>query len=145
MKRLLNRIGILVLILVFSLTSVKLTISKDLKRVNCFREALKQLNLSNEQKSKIKILFEKFKNENKSSINEVKVLKMELKNAKTANNQIKIDEIKPLLKDRIEVLKPKRKELKSDIKGILTSYQNTELQQLLKSCKESEHKDKIIK
>lgn len=70
---------------------------------------------------------------------------MELKNAKTANNQIKIDEIKPLLKDRIEVLKPKRKELKSDIKGILTSYQNTELQQLLKSCKESEHKDKIIK
>ncbi|MFZ1572029.1 MAG: hypothetical protein IPP08_09820 [Chlorobiota bacterium] len=145
MKRLLNRIGILVLILVFSLTSVKLTISKDLKRANCFREALKQLNLSNEQKSKIKILFEKFKNENKSSINEVKVLKMELKNAKTANNQIKIDEIKPLLKDRIEVLKPKRKELKSDIKGILTSYQNTELQQLLKSCKESEHKDKIIK
>lgn len=33
MKRLLNRIGILVLILVFSLTSVKLTISKDLKEL----------------------------------------------------------------------------------------------------------------
>lgn len=104
-------------------------------KLACFKQAMKELNLSDQQKQQIKSIREGFRTQNESQLKELKTLRESLKAAKAANDQTKAQELKSQIKAKAEVLKPQREAMRASISNVLTPEQKAKLEASLKNCK----------
>ena len=94
-----------------------------------------KLNLTDAQKDQMKALHRSFREENKAFFDSVRATRQELKAAKQAGDQAKIDSLKPTIESQRAQMKQLHAAQKEKFLSILTPEQRTQLEAL-----KAEHK-----
>jgi Spy/CpxP family protein refolding chaperone len=93
-------------------------------------KAMERLNLTADQKARIKALRDGFQQANASTLAEVKALRDQMKSAMEAKDREKAKSIREQMKTKMETLKPAREQLHQQILAVLTAEQKAELEKM---------------
>jgi len=98
-----------------------------------------KLNLTDAQKDQMKALHRSFREENKAFFEQVRATRQELRAAKEAGDQAKIDSLKPTLESQRAQMKQIRQSQHEKFLSILTPDQRAQLDQLKAEHKAHKH------
>jgi Spy/CpxP family protein refolding chaperone len=90
----------------------------------------KRLNITDEQKAKIKALREQFKTQNASALADIKALREKMKGYMESKDKDNAKATRDQIKAKMEQLKPAREQLRAQMKAILTPDQLAELEKI---------------
>ncbi|MFZ1572030.1 MAG: Spy/CpxP family protein refolding chaperone, partial [Candidatus Kapaibacterium sp.] len=97
-------------------------------------QCMQKLNLTQEQKDKMKVLKEGFKTSTETTRNEIKELKNKAKLIKSEGEATRLSEVKLQIEAKANEIKLAHEKLESDIKNLLTEEQKLKLDTMMKSC-----------
>lgn len=100
-------------------------------------KVMEKLNLTADQKAKIKALREQFKSNNATALNEVKGLRDQMKNARKQKDRTQMQGFRDQMKTKMDALRPAREQLQNQIAAILTTEQKAELEKMKAERKEN--------
>jgi protein CpxP len=89
----------------------------------------KELNLTDAQKAQIKSLREQFKKDNAATLQDIKSLHEQMKQAMKDKNRDQAKSIREQIQAKMQTLQPARQNLMTQIKAVLTPEQRTKLEQ----------------
>jgi Spy/CpxP family protein refolding chaperone len=93
-------------------------------------KAFDKLNLTADQKAKIKSLRDQFQQTNSAALADLKSLRDQMKAARDAKNADQAKSIGQQMRTKMEALKPAREQLRQQILAILTPEQKAQLDQM---------------
>lgn len=99
-------------------------------------KAIERLNLSADQKTKIKALRDQFKNDNQAALAEMKTLRGKMKESAKAQDKANAQATREQMKSRMETLRPAQQKLHQQILAVLTAEQRAELEKMKAERKE---------
>lgn len=92
-----------------------------------------KLNLSQEQKDKIKALRETFRTNTKVTLDEIRDLKSKAKELKANGDKAGLEQLRGQIESKGLVIKAQHEKLEADIKNVLTTEQQTQLADMMKN------------
>lgn len=99
-------------------------------------KVMEKLNLTADQKEKIKALREQFKKDNATALNEVKGLRDQMKNAREQKDRTQAQSLRDQMKTKMDALRPARERLQNQIAAVLTAEQKVQLEKMKAERKE---------
>jgi Spy/CpxP family protein refolding chaperone len=106
------------------------------KRGAAIERVMQRLDLTQEQKARIKAIREQFQAQHASQIDEIRSLASQMRDARKAGDTARARALRAELKTKAEALREARKPMKEQILAVLTPAQREELAKMREELKE---------